>query len=302
MPEPTFYQKERLESLATEMNSQAQRRYSMKGQLFVTPADWRGNDPVIGPGSNYQGNEGIFSEIMEAYQHQIGMAMSRINPFKDVSEQTIGLVLWTTDGVFRYDGKNHFTLANGTKSPVYFNMRVLSKRPNAMNLITGFFQTECEYTCEKPDVLVGGEAAGIPFATWWAESTHTRLAVARKPKTHGIPSKVDGDIYKGDVGFLVEDLITDGGSKIPFMNGIRESGGEVSDVFVVFDREQGGREKLSELGANLHSLIGVRNFLQVGEKGRRIDAEALEDINRYFEDSEKWNRDHGYEWNPTSKE
>ena len=88
---------------------------------------------------------------------------------------------------------------------------------------------------ESLDALAGGETAGIPFAAWLAERTALPMQyVRKKPKGFGRDARIEGSITKGQRVLLVEDLTTDGGSKVNFVNALREAGAEVGHTFVIF--------------------------------------------------------------------
>lgn len=287
------FQIRRINDLAVEVNAYGQAHHV---DQLVIPI---GNDgvTVLAPGRGYVGNEQLYTDAMERFNPQLGIVLEMENPLARATEGTVATLLWNVPGVFRYrDKKPHFTLKNKSHSPVYFNCRELIKWPVAMNIICSLFEAEYEATCQAADVFAGGELAGVYFATWWAGMAHQSLATARKPKAHGIPSAIDGRVFEGDRVVLVEDLITDGGSKGPFLDGIEEAGGTVEDVFVVFDREQGGGDYLTGRGKILHAQVKKEQFLLKGIESGMMTGEALEDMNAYFENPKQWNLDHGYEW------
>ena len=56
---------------------------------------------------------------------------------------------------------------------------------------------------------------GIPFAAWIASKMGLPMQYVRKtPKGFGRDAQIEGDIKEGQRVLLVEDLTTDGGSKI----------------------------------------------------------------------------------------
>jgi orotate phosphoribosyltransferase len=77
---------------------------------------------------------------------------------------------------------------------------------------------------------------------------------------------------------LVEDLVTDGGSKLRFVEGIAQAGGIVRDCLTVFEyfSERAGlrraREALSARGLRLYSLTNWDEVLEVAA-GRFTPAE-----------------------------
>src|SRR5207248_11722154 len=88
---------------------------------------------------------------------------------------------------------------------------------------------------EQFDVIAGGETAGIPYAAWMADRMGLPMQyVRKKPKGFGRNAQIKGDIREGARTLLVEDLTTDGRSKINFCQALREAGAVVEHVFVNF--------------------------------------------------------------------
>ena len=84
-------------------------------------------------------------------------------------------------------------------------------------------------------MVAGGETAGIPFAAWMADRLMLPMAyIRKKPKGFGRNARIEGNIKEGQRVLLVEDLATDGGSKLSFVEGIRDAGAECAHCFVVF--------------------------------------------------------------------
>jgi len=92
---------------------------------------------------------------------------------------------------------------------------------------------------------------------------------------------------------LVEDLLTDGGSKIGFIEGIREAGCTVSDCLVLVDREQNGVEKLQQMGVLVHSLVGLSTCLEVGESMALLSGDSLAGVRSYLADPAAWAANRG---------
>jgi orotate phosphoribosyltransferase len=92
---------------------------------------------------------------------------------------------------------------------------------------------------------------------------------------------------------LFEDLITDGGSKLSFIDGIREAGCTISNCLVVVDREEGGTAGLAAVGVALHSLVTITSCLEVGRASGTIDAEDLAEVKAYLAGPAAWHRNRG---------
>jgi hypothetical protein len=68
---------------------------------------------------------------------------------------------------------------------------------------------------EAFDNIAGGETAGIPFAALVAERLALPMTyVRKKPKGYGRNARIEGAMTEGQRVLLVEDLTTDGGSKL----------------------------------------------------------------------------------------
>ncbi|MEM3736806.1 MAG: hypothetical protein QXJ75_01765 [Candidatus Bathyarchaeia archaeon] len=84
-------------------------------------------------------------------------------------------------------------------------------------------------------------------------------------KTHGIARYVDGELQNGDRIGIVDDLITTAESKLEARDLIkleaerRNLNVRIIGVYVLIDREQGGREALQKEGLKLYSVATIRD-------------------------------------------
>ena len=130
-----------------------------------------------------------------------------------------------------------FTFTSGRLSPVYVDCRKIISFPRARRrlMAMGVEQLTALAGAEAFDMVAGGETAGIPFAAWMADALDLpMLYVRKKPKGFGRNARIEGEVRDGARVLLVEDLATDGGSKISFIDAIREAGMQVAHCFVVF--------------------------------------------------------------------
>ena len=58
--------------------------------------------------------------------------------------------------------------------------------------------------------------------------------IRKKPKGYGRNARIEGRVSEGQNVLLVEDLTTDGGSKLSFVEAIRETGAKCSHTAVIF--------------------------------------------------------------------
>ena len=127
-------------------------------------------------------------------------------------------------GAINFSPQSPFKLSSGFLSPSYIDCRKIIAYPSAFKEITNMMidTIKSEMVAQSPDYIIGGETAGIPFAAAIAEKMGLPLSyVRKKPKDYGKSKLIEGEILKDKNSLLVEDLMTDGKSKINFIDNIR---------------------------------------------------------------------------------
>jgi orotate phosphoribosyltransferase len=150
--------------------------------------------------------------------------------------ETTARILLETKAVL-FSPEKPFTFTSGRVSPVYIDCRKLISFPRArrklMDMGTALIERAIGF--ESIDAVAGGETAGIPFAAWIAERMALpMLYIRKKPKGFGRNAQIEGDLAEGQRVLLVEDLASEGTSKLNFVNAIRTAGGEIAHTFVIF--------------------------------------------------------------------
>ena len=198
--------------------------------------------------------------------------------------------------LFRAD--EPFTLTSGAKSPVYIDCRKIISFPRARSAMMDHGKTVImnEVGFESLDALAGGETAGIPFAAWLAERTALPMQyVRKKPKGFGRDARIEGDIHEGQRVLLVEDLMTDGGSKLSFIEALRTAGAECAHTFVIFyyDIFKDTPERLAAEGVALHYLTTWWDVLAASRESGAFDDTTLEQVEAFLHDPRGWSAAHG---------
>lgn len=191
-----------------------------------------------------------------------------------------------------------FRLTSGKASPVYIDCRKIISFPRVRSTLMDFGASTIlrNIGFESIDTVAGGETAGIPFAAWLAERLSLPMQyVRKKPKGFGRDAQIEGDLKEGSRVLLVEDLTTDGGSKIKFCEALRNAGAEVSDTFVIFfyDTFPDTRQKLADVGVNLHYLTTWWDVLKVCKQENRMDKQSIDEIEAFLNAPVEWSRAHG---------
>lgn len=191
-----------------------------------------------------------------------------------------------------------YMLTAGWASPVYIDCRKLISFPAERTRMMELAVETLERDADVPamDALAGGETAGIPYAAWLAHAMNkSMLYVRKKPKGFGRNAQIEGHMPKGQHVLLVEDLTTDGGSKITFVNALRKAGATVSDVFVVFFYGvfPGALETLDKEGIKMHYLATWQDVLEVAEERQSFSPEAIQGVKDFLADPIGWSEAHG---------
>jgi uridine monophosphate synthetase len=120
----------------------------------------------------------------------------------------------------------------------------------------------------------------------------SRIANLSKFKNHGLQKYVDGNIREHARIGLVDDLITTAKSKIEVIKllmhekkriGLKDV--QVTDVYVLLDREQGGAEILKNNGIIVHSVLKITEIFHYLAKTNQIDENFYESIVNYIKSS-----------------
>ena len=213
-----------------------------------------------------------------------------------IAELTAKMLLEVKAVHFRAD--EPYMLTSGLASPVYIDCRKLISFPRVRNALMDFATSIVlrDGGFEKFDAVAGGETAGIPFAAWMADRMGLPMQyVRKKPKGFGRDAQIEGYLIEGQNVLLVEDLTTDGGSKVKFAEALRTAGAEVTDAIVVFfyDIFPQAHGKLAEHGLSLHYLATWRDVLKVAQDGDYFDAETLTQVEQFLNEPLTWSAAHG---------
>lgn len=201
-------------------------------------------------------------------------------------------------GAIHFNQDDPYIFTSGWASPVYVDVRKLISTPRQRREIIQLAAEEIERSIGRGtfELVAGGETAGIPLAAWVAEYFFLPMVYVRKqPKGFGRLSQIEGDLEAGRQALLVEDLTTDGKSKINFCNALRRAGARVTDTLVVFyygvypDAEK----NLAEAGVTLHALTDWRTTLDVAEAAGYFSHDQAGVVRSFLDDPAGWSKEHG---------
>ena len=219
------------------------------------------------------------------------MIPSSFPPKPEIARLTAAMLLEI--GAVHFNAVDPFTHASGRKAPTYIDCRRLISFPRIRSVLMDFLAVTVmrEAGFEAFDNIAGGETAGIPFAAFVAERLALPMTyVRKKPKGYGRNARIEGAMAQGQRVLLVEDLATDGGSKISFVQAIRDTGATCSHTAVIFfyDIYPGVRDALAAEGVALIQLCTWWDVLAEARAQGKFDAATLTEVERYLREPADW--------------
>lgn len=192
-----------------------------------------------------------------------------------------------------FNAAQPFTLASGLPSPTYIDCRKLISYPRIRATLMDFLTVTVmrEAGFEAFDNIAGGETAGIPFAAMVAERMALPMTyVRKKPKGYGRNARIEGAMSEGQRVLLVEDLTTDGGSKISFVDAIRETGATCAHTAVIFYYGifPQTEKTLGDHGVTLHHLCTWWDVLAEARAQGAFDSKTLREVEIFLKSPEAW--------------
>jgi len=213
-----------------------------------------------------------------------------------IAETTARMLLEVQAVLFSQD--QPFIFTSGWASPVYIDCRKLIFYPRIRKQLVDFAAATLarEAGFEQFDVVAGGETAGIPYAAWIADRLGLPMQyVRKKPKGFGRNAQIEGDVREGARTLLVEDLTTDGRSKINFCQALRDAGAVVEHVYVNFyyDIFPESKTILGDLGVRLHYLATWWDVLALVKKTSYLPSAQTAEVEKFLHAPAAWSAAHG---------
>jgi orotate phosphoribosyltransferase len=174
-----------------------------------------------------------------------------------------------------------FTLASGQKSDYYIDCRTTTLHAEGGRL-AGLVLHELIREHMPEAKAVGGLTMGadplvsnVASASAWALADYNEIAaindeldiedadpgpapdlihgflVRKSEKAHGTGRRIEGFLEEGASVVIVDDVCTTGGSTITAIEAVRDAGMIVAGVLCLVDREQGGREAIERVLAEV---------------------------------------------------
>ncbi len=169
--------------------------------------------------------------------------------------------------LIKWSNKRDLPLKMGGFTDVYINLREMRNRPDTLRFLAELYENplrrlRVDRFAEVPDAV--SHLAGVIAA-----NTNIPAVTIREEAKAGrvVKGNVIGDLSAGLRVALIDDVVTDGASKIIPLDTLSAAGVQVVGMVVLVDRQQGWRKKLADAGwGNIGiwpamTLHDVRKFL-----------------------------------------
>jgi orotate phosphoribosyltransferase len=191
-----------------------------------------------------------------------------------------------------------WTLKSGRESPVYVNLRGLTslstglefplapdEEADVRKLVVKSYSELLEPKEGRFDHILGIPHAMTALAAMVGyERDESVLSMRSIDKAqYGAHKSIEGDYSEGDKVVALDDVITDGASKITTLEQVTSEGLVVKDFVVLVDREEGGREVLESQGLELSSAISLGGITYILAEQRLISQAQLMWTEAYYE-------------------
>ena len=212
----------------------------------------------------------------------------------DMARETARILLDTKSILFSTEPP--FTYTSGRKGPVYVDCRRLISFPAERRILMDFAAEAIRAQGGDPDIIAGGETAGIPYAAFIADRLQKPMIyVRKKPKGVGRNAQIEGHMEGNAPRVLItEDIQNYGVSVNVFVDALRTAGAVVDTVFVLFTYgHESSKKAMAEKDIKVIALCDWNAVIGLAREEKRFDAALLDSIESFLRDPVAWSVAHG---------
>ena len=158
-----------------------------------------------------------------------------------------------------------FKLSSGKLSTYYIDLRTITLDPEGGYIIGNIIYEKIKNT---EATAIGGLTLGAdpiaysPSLIAYLDKKRLKPFVVRKePKKYGTGKQIEGNIKEGEKVFIVDDVITTGGSALKAVKVAKENGLKVLGVIAIVDREEGGADNIKKEGLEFYPIFKISELL-----------------------------------------
>ncbi|RUM60556.1 MAG: orotate phosphoribosyltransferase [Persephonella sp.] len=158
-----------------------------------------------------------------------------------------------------------FKLSSGKLSTYYIDLRTITLDPEGGYIIGNLIFDKIKDT---EATAIGGLTLGadpIAYSTSLIAYLNKRnirpFVVRKEPKGYGTKKQIEGNVKEGEKVFVVDDVITTGGSALKAVRVAKEYNLKVLGVIAIVDREEGGEENIRKEGLDFYPIFKISELL-----------------------------------------
>ena len=183
-----------------------------------------------------------------------------------------------------------FTWATGWQSPIYTDLRMTLSYPEVRNLIKVEMARLIMENFGEAEVIAGIATGAIAHGALVADSLAMPFVYVRStPKDHGLENLIEGDIKPGQKVVLIEDQLSTGNNCMKCLNTVRDAGGIVLGVVVIYDYQFPMATKaLKRVKLPIITLTNFDTMIDVALDNENLTQADAESLRQWHADPENW--------------
>lgn len=159
-----------------------------------------------------------------------------------------------------------FKLASGGYSKIYIDCKKTTCNANGKLIIGNLIYDKIKNigVAAIGGLTLGADpiASAVSYTSVLKGNPINTFIVRKMVKDHGLKKVIEGDVKKGDKVVVIDDVITTGASTVEAIQRAKEFGLIVVKVYVLVDRQEGGKENILKEGVEYEALIELQEVLQ----------------------------------------
>ena len=183
-----------------------------------------------------------------------------------------------------------FSWATGWNSPIYTDLRMALSSPEVRNLIKVEMARLIMENFGDAEVVAAIATGAIAHGALVADSLALPMVYVRStPKDHGLENLIEGDIKPGQKVVLIEDQLSTGNNCMKCLNTVRDAGGIVLGVMVIFDYQFSSAAKaLKRAKLPTITLTNFETMIDVAMDNGKITQADADTLQQWHSDPENW--------------
>jgi orotate phosphoribosyltransferase len=180
------------------------------------------------------------------------------------------------------DAESWFLLKNGTKSPLYWDVRAIQSYPDLLKKSSYLLQKKIKESGVEFDRIASVPYGALGLGYGVAYDLGAPVVTPRKEgaKDHGDRRDIVGAFKERDRAVIIEDVATSGESTLETAAALRANNLDANDVFVLIDREQGAVGNLAKHEIRLRSVLTQSDAIKKMDGGHPMRGVVMDYLDR----------------------